>query len=206
MTLEIPGYALRAYALLYTKYGTKRSFTQAVLDWITGNSMKKKIFAVLVRAGWIAKTSRDSYICVNPSKVIKGLLEFKVPAIMPKAEKQYAFTGLSAIEIWSDYCYMLRGVERSPYFIEVMKKDLRYWKDFLSAHSVPWYIKTGSTIGEFVILIPVEHIKAVVHEGMMVEPLVGVMKKAHQNEMYEYAYTYMRKKYGTAAESRKRNI
>ena len=36
-------------------------------------------------------------------KAIKGLLEFKIPELIKKAKNPYAFTNLSAIEIWSDY-------------------------------------------------------------------------------------------------------
>lgn len=199
MTMEIPAYALRAYALFYSKYGSREPFTQSVLDWITGSSMKKKIFSALLKAGWIKKKTKNTYICVKPETAVKGLLEFKVPRIMPEAKKPYVFTGLSAVEIWSDYSYVQRGVERSPYFIKVLHKDLLYWKKFLSERSVPYYLKKGSTIGEFVILIPVGRIFSVKKEGLRVEPLQKALKIAKENEMYNYAYNYMRKKYGTAA-------
>lgn len=195
MTLELPSYALRAYALFYSKYGSREPFSQSVLEWTTGTSMRKKIFSVLLRSGWIRKKDRNRYICVKPETAVKGLLDFKVPTIMEEAIKPYAFTGLSAIEIWSDFSYVQRGIERSPYFIKVLKKDLRYWKDFFNEHSVPNYVQEGSTIGEFVILIPVKRINSVDQEGLKVEPLKKTMKTAKGNEMYAYAYRYMRKKY-----------
>lgn len=199
MTTEIPGYALRAYALFYTKYGSKESFTQAALDWITGTSMKKKIFSVLMHAGWIQKKDRTSYVCTKPDKAIQGLLEFKVPAIIKEATKPYAFTGLSAIERWSDYVYVQRSRERSPYFIEILRKDIPYWKNFFHQHSIPVYVKKGTTIGEFVIIIPTEKVKPIQKEAISVIPLKEAMRMAKENEMYAYAYHYMRKKYGTAA-------
>ena len=60
---------------------------------------------------------------------------------MKQAEKPYAFTGLSAIEIWSDYSYVQRGIEKSPYFIKVLKKDIAYWKRFFNSNNIPNYIK-----------------------------------------------------------------
>ena len=128
---EIPNYGLRAYALFFSKHGLQEEFSQSDLDWIVGQSMKKKIFSLLTNNGWIKKVSPNSYKCVNPEVVLRGLLEFKVPEIIKKAKKPYAFTGLSAIEIWSDYSYIQRGREKSPYYIKVLKKDLGYWKSFL---------------------------------------------------------------------------
>ena len=97
----------------------------------------------------------------EPEKAITGLLEFKVPNAVKMAERQYAFTGLSAIEIWSDYSYVQRGMEKSPYFMKVLKRDLGYWKAFFNKHDIPVYVNDGGTIGEYVILEPVAALKAV---------------------------------------------
>lgn len=199
MVSEIPQYGLRAYALFYSKYGSREPFRQSELDWIVGQSMKKKIFALLLKSGWIVKKSRNSYKCVDPSKVMKGLLEFKVPDIMKKAARDYAFTGLSAVEIWSDYSYIQRGNERSPYFIKILKRDAGYWKEFFNKQNIPNYIRQGSTIGEFVILIPVNSLHSEKKGSLMVEPLSETIRTAKRNEMYSYAYNYMRNKYGPAA-------
>ena len=199
MIYEIPQYCLRAYALFYAKHGSREQFKQAELDWIVSQSMKKKIFSILLKAGWILKASRDSYRCLEPEKVVKGLVEFKVSEVIKEAKKPYAFTNLSAVEIWSDYSYIQRGIEKSPYFINVLKKDLKYWKGFFNERNVPNYANEGSTIGEYVILIPVDRIDAVDKEDLKVEPLKKTLKAAKKNEMYSYAYNYMRNKYGHAS-------
>ncbi|MBI4141306.1 hypothetical protein HY484_00095, partial [Candidatus Woesearchaeota archaeon] len=129
---EVPYYGLRAYALLYSRYGSRETFRQSVLDWIVSESMRKKIFSTLLWAGWIRKVSRTAYKCISPEEVFKHLLDFKVPEIIKESTRPYAFSGLSAIEIWSDYVYVQRGRERSPYFIKVLKRDLRYWKNFFN--------------------------------------------------------------------------
>ncbi|MBI4452590.1 hypothetical protein HY637_04115 [Candidatus Woesearchaeota archaeon] len=196
---EIPQYCLRAYALFYAKHGSREPFKQAELDWIVSQSMKKKIFSILLRSGWIIKASRDSYRCIEPENAIKGLLEFKASKVIKEAKKPYALTNLSAIEIWSDYSYIQRGVEKSPYFIKVLRKDLGYWKGLFNKNSIPNYVKEGSTIGEYVILIPVDDVKSVDKDGLKVEQLRESLKTAKSNEMYSYAYNYMRKKYGTTS-------
>ncbi len=199
MYSEIPQYGLRAYALFYSKHGSREEFKQSELDWIVGQSMKKKIFALLLNAGWIRKESKNTYKCIHPENIMKGLLEFRVPEIMKKAKRQHVFTNLSAIEIWSDYSYTQRGIEKSPYFLRVLEKDLRYWKDFFNRQNIPNYVKEGSNIGEYVILIPADKLKHVNRHGLNVENLKKTMQLAKSNEVYKYAYDYMRKKYGSSA-------
>ena len=195
MATEIPQYGLKAYALFFLKHKDKEGFKQSELDWIVGQSMKKKIFSLLLRSGWIRKQSDNNYICINPEIVIKSLLEFKVPQIIKEAERDYAFTNLSAVEIWSDYSYVQRGIEKSPYFIKVLKKDLKYWKNFFNGHNIPNYVNQGTTIGEYIILIPVKKLSFVEKEDYKVESLKETIKLAKLNEMYLYAYNYIKNKY-----------
>ena len=195
MATEIPQYGLKAYALFFAKHKDTEEFKQSELDWIVGQSMKKKIFSLLLRAGWIKKQQDNTYICINPEIVINSLLEFKVPQIIKEAEKDYAFTNLSAVEIWSDYSYVQRGIEKSPYFIKVLKKDLKYWKNFFNRHNIPNYVNQGTTIGEYIILIPVEKLSFIEKEGYKVESLKETIKLAKLNEMYLYAYNYIKEKY-----------
>ncbi len=197
MINEIPQFGLRAYALFFSKYGSIESFKQSDLDWIVGNSMKKKIFSLLLNSGWIKKETKNTYKCLEPNNIFKNLLEFKVPEIIKKSEKQYAFTNLSAVEIWSDYSYVQRGIEKSPYFIKILKKDLSYWKSFFNKYNIPNYVNEGSTIGEYIILIPVTKIENETINGLKVEKLKNTLKIAKDNNMYDYAYNYMRKKYGS---------
>ena len=194
---EVPSYGLRAYALFFSRHGSTEEFTQSDLDWIVGQSMRKKIFALLVKAAWIKKVSRNTYKCSNPEQILTGLLEFKVPEIIRESKKPYAFTGLSAVEVWSDYSYIQRGREKSPYYIKVLKKDLAYWRSFFNRYRIPNYIKKGSTIGEFIILIPVDILISTDKDGIKVETLKETTKIAKANSFYAYPYNYMKKKYGT---------
>jgi hypothetical protein len=195
---EIPAYGLRAYALFFARHGTSEKFTQSELEWIVGQSMKKKIFSLLLNSGWIVKKSRSEYVCVNPIEIFKKILNFRVPEIISKANKVYSFTGLSAIEIWSDYSYVQRGIEKSPYFIKVLKKDLKYWKNFFNKSGIPNYIKEGSTIGEYVILIPVNKVRPTEKAGLAVDSLKETVKSAKKNKIYLYAYNYIKEKYGSS--------
>jgi len=195
MISEIPQYGLRAYALFFSRYGISESFKQQELDWIVSQPMRKKIFALLLRNGWIKKVSKAEYRCIAPKSIFSSLLDFKLAEIIKNSKMPYAFTGLSAIEIWSDFSYVQRGIEKSPYFIKVLKGDLEYWKKFFNGYNMPNYVNEGSTIGEYVILIPVNRLDYENREGVNVEPLASSLKEAKVNSMYEYAYNYMTKKY-----------
>ena len=196
MTIEIPQYGLRAYALLFSKHGTNEPFKQSALDWIVSQSMKKKIFAVLLRCGWIQKKTTATYVCTNPSDAVQGLLDFRVPDIIKNATKPYAFTQLSAIEIWSDFSYVQRSREKSPYFIKILQKDLKYWTQFLNNHEIPNYIRAGTTIGEYIILIPVKNVLSKMENNVSVEPLSETLEYAKANDIFAYPVKYMEKKYG----------
>ncbi len=193
---EIPPYGLRAYALFYAKYGLKQEFSQKELDWVVSESMKKKIFALLLNAGWIIKKQRGTYVCLGPEKIFQKILEYKVQKIIKSAKKDYCFTGLSAVEIWSDFSYIQRSWEKSPYFIKVLKKDLKYWKEFFNSYKIPNYLNSGSTIGEYIILIPVNNLEFSQKEGLKVEKLQFTISMAKKNNIYLYAYNYMKEKYG----------
>ena len=192
---EIPPYGLRAFALFYTKYGSKQEFSQKELDLVVGESMKKKVFALLLKSGWIAKKQRNTYVCLNPNEIFQQMLTFKVPQIIKSAQRDYCFTGLSAVEIWSDYAYTQRSWEKSPYFIKILKKDLEYWQNFFNSKKIPNYLNSGSTIGEYIILMPVAKLDFINRGGLNVEKLKETMKTAKNNNIYLYAYNYMKKKY-----------
>jgi hypothetical protein len=196
MYSEIPYACMRAYALLFSRFGVARAFSQSELDFVLSGSMKKKVFSILLNAGWIAKRGRREYRCIEPDEVFRHLLDFKVPQMLGKAQKPYAFSGLSAIEVWSDYSYTQRSQERSPYFIRVLRRDVPYWKGFFAAKRVPVYIGKGTSIGEFAILLPVARLESVEKDGLSVEPLEDAMAEARENEMHYYAYEYMKRKYG----------
>jgi len=199
MTIEIPQYGLKAYALLFSKHGVHGEFRQSELDWIVSSSMKKKIFALLLRSGWINKNANGTYSCANPSDAVKGLLEFRIPEIMKIAKKDYSFTQLSAVEIWSDFSYVQRGMEKSPYFVKILRKDLKYWKEFFNINRIPNYVGSGATIGEYVILIPVDRLSFEEKSGFKVDSLKETMHYARLNDIFAYASEYMASKYGESA-------
>ncbi len=191
---ELPAYGLRAYAVLFSRHGLSERFGQGDLDWLATPAMKKKIFSLLSRAGWIKREKRGEYRCESPEKAVRGILEFKVPELLKQAALPYALTGLSAVEVWSDYAYVQRSIEKSPYFLKVLKKDLKKWQKYLNENGVPNYVKRGATIGEYALLFPVEKLRFAEKDGLKTDPKKDALAFAEKNELLRYAYEYMKRK------------
>jgi hypothetical protein len=75
MGQEIPKFALKAYAFLYEKYKTKANFTQQSLSEFFSVSMRKKVFSILVRKGWVIKKDKSHYRCNKPDIIFKSIAE-----------------------------------------------------------------------------------------------------------------------------------
>lgn len=195
MTKEIPKYALRAYGLLYTKYETREEFSQDSLNWVVSSSMRKKIFSILLNSGWITKKSKRKYICIDPKTIFASLFSFKIPNILKKSEKEYSYTKMSAVEIWTDFSYIQRSWEHSPYFIKIKESDLDYWKDFLSKEGIPFFINNGTFIGEFIILEPQKKLQYSIYNDFPVDDLDSVVKFCQDNSLFEYPLAYLRQKF-----------
>ena len=193
----MPDYALKCYALLYTKYGTEE-FDQGSLSWFLSEPMRKKIFHVLTKGGWLRRVSRGKYACIRPEEVFRKQFEFKVPEMMGAAKRPWCYTSASAVEIWTDFSYVQRSWEYSPYFIKVLRRDIRYWKRFFRANGISVFVReAGSAIGEFVVLNPVEKLDYVTHEGSPVDRLEDVVKFCERNSStFEYPLAYLARKHG----------
>lgn len=195
MTREIPKYCEKAYALLYIKHKDSK-FKQDSLSWLVSIPMRKKIFSILLKSGWIKKVSKQEYKCQTPEVVFRGIFNEKVPQLLKEAKKPYSYTGMNAVEIYSDFTYIQRSWEHSPYFIKVLKKDLNYWKKYLT---VPYYIKNGTTIGEFIILMPVNELDYNIYEEYPVDKLNKVKEYCKNNEMFELPLKYINNKFNENA-------
>ena len=169
--IALPPYGLRAYALFYHRHGTRKKFKQNELDGIVSRPMKKKIFTLLVKTGWLEKINRREYRCISPEKIFKNSLKLRVPDLLKSSDLPYALTGPSALELWKDHTGIQRNPANSPYFIKVLNSDVQAWKSYLNHKSIPNYVETGSTIGEFVVLVPATRLRFAKRKGLKVERL-----------------------------------
>lgn len=191
----IPIYCEQAYAILYNKFKSKE-FSSDYFKWFLSDSMRKKILYLLEKKGWIKRVKRGVYICNKPEEVITNMVKFRVPDLLELAGKMYCYTGMSAVEIWTDFAYVQRSWEHSPYFIKISKKDLNYWKKYFASHGISVFVKNSKpALGEFVILIP-EDFKLTIFEEKPVDNIKEVVKFCKNNiELFEYPLAYLIKKF-----------
>jgi len=203
MTEPIPTYAQQAYAILYNRFADQ-PFDSDYLGWFLSRSMVKKTLHALEKKGWIRRVRKGSYVCLEPGEVFKDMVQFNVPRLLEEAGKKYAYTGASAVEVWTDYSYMQRSWEHSPYFVKVLRKDLESWTKYFREHKVNVFVEEAEpSIGEFVVLFPEERLDFEVYDGKPVDKLREVAKFCERNiEVFEYPLAYLKSKFGVKTKER----
>ncbi|MFH0713983.1 MAG: hypothetical protein V1722_05190 [Candidatus Micrarchaeota archaeon] len=178
--IELPNYGLRAYAFLYSRNGSRSHFKQSELNGIVSLAMKKKIFALLLHSKWIVKSGKRTYRCISPEQAILGLLKPRALEVLKASNLPYVLTGASALQLWDKHTTAQRhrkSKPNCPYFIKVLKKDLQEWKNYLNNKSTPNYVENGTTVGDFIVLIPVNSLRFAKKHGVKVERLWETIRR-----------------------------
>ncbi len=204
MVNEITKTEFQAYSYFWLKFGEK-PFEVSSLRWFFSKPMVKKILFKLSNAGWLQRIGRGSYRCVRPEQAVASIFESRAEKVLEKAGMPYCFFGASAVEVWSDYVYMQRSWEHSPFFVRVRKKDLGKWKEFLKKEGINFFTgKPESALGEFVVLEPVKDFKCVEQNGKPVIPLRDTIKFAEKNiYSFEYPLAYIGRKFNQRVKASK---
>ncbi len=197
MSEPIPGYAQRAYAILYNRFAG-RPFGPEHLSWFLSDGMVKKTLHVLEKGNWVRRVRKGSYVCISPEDVFRDMVQLKVPRLLEEAKKRYAYTRASAVEVWTDYSYIQRSWEHSPYFVKVLRDDVEFWVRYLRRHKIDVFVEDAEpAIGEFVVLFPQGQLVHGVHNGEPVEDLNDVSRFCEENiEVFEYPLAYLKSKFG----------
>lgn len=196
----IPKYCQKVYAALWNRFGEEKFSSRDLtfLEVFTSKNMVKKILHVLTRDGWIERIERGSYVCVTPEDVFKQFFKPKMMDILNKINLEWCFTGLNALEVYSDFSVCHRSWLSNPYHIKVLRKDLEKWEKVFQENDIPLSVGEGRPrLGEYVILYPEEKLRHKVVNGYRVEPL-GEALKFCEDHIYEFGheYDYLREKYG----------
>ncbi|MDY6789023.1 MAG: hypothetical protein SVV03_03595 [Candidatus Nanohaloarchaea archaeon] len=196
MVQPVPVYAQKAYAVLEERFG-EREFSSRYLARYISKDMVKKTLHVLKEAGWIRQVERGAYVCVPPEEIFHGMIQFRVPDLLEEADMEYAYTEASAVEIWTDFTYVQRSWEHSPYYIQVRENDVEDWVGHFREHRITAFIgKSKPALGEFVILKPRETLNRVKHDKYPVEPLKNSVQYCEENiNTFEYPLAYLKQKY-----------
>jgi hypothetical protein len=197
MTEPIPTFAQQAYAILYNRFGNQ-PFESNYLDWFLSKAMVKKTLHILEKRRWVQRVRKGSYVCVDPDEIFRSMVQFRVPALLKEAGKKYAYTGASAVEVWTDYSIVQRSWEHSPYFVKVLTKDLRSWIHYFRQHKVNVFVEDAKpAIGEFVVLFPEERLEPEIYGDHPVDKLNEVVRFCERNiDAFEYPLAYLKSKFG----------
>jgi hypothetical protein len=166
--------------------------------------MVKKTLHVLEKRRWVQRVRKGSYVCINPDEIFRSMVQFRVPGLLKEAGRKYSYTGASAVEVWTDYSYIQRSWEHSPYFVKVLKKDLKSWIHYFRGHKVNVFVEDAKpAIGEFVVLFPEERLEPEVYGGDPVDKLNEVVSFCERNiDAFEYPLAYLKSKFGVKTKER----
>lgn len=196
MAEPIPIYAQEAYTILYNRFAGD-SFASDYLSWFISRSMVKKILHTLEKAGWIRRVEKGKYVCINPNEVFKSMIEFKVPKLLQQAGRKYAYADASTVEVWTDYSYIQRSWEHSPYYVKVLRSELSEWIKYFRRHRVKVFVNEAEpSLGEFVVLKPQERLVYEEHNNLPVEALDAVVRYCERHiDTFEYPLAYLQAKF-----------
>jgi hypothetical protein len=194
---------LQTYAILWNKFGDRQFSTKEIrfLDLFMSKSMKKKTLFELSEKSWMKRESRGSYRCIDPKVVFEGFFKPRVMVLLKNVKMKWCFYGLNALEVYTNFSVEHRSWLSSPFYIKVLKKDLKKWLLLFKKHDIPTYInESKAEFGEYVILMPSDEFKSKTINNYPVEPLENVIRFAEQRK-FEFAYElkYLGEKHGIRA-------
>jgi len=144
------------------------------------------------------RVKKGRYVCMNADEIFNSMISFRVPELLQGYGMKFAYTGASAVEVWTDYTYIQRSWEHSPYFVKVLKADLRKWVEYFRKHKVRVFVSHPEpSLGEFVILEPKNRLSGKIHNGLPVDKLDDVVRYCEKYvDMFEYPLAYLKAKFG----------
>ncbi len=119
--------------------------------------------------------------------------------IVLSAKKPYAYCDSTAVIIWTNGSYwtdFTKGFR--PIHIQVVKKDMPYWKDFFTFHDAEFIIagEQRTAFGITYIIHPVAAITSEMKDGNPVIPLEKTIQFCHHNPLvYQPAIQFLEKNY-----------
>lgn len=192
---------LKLYGWLWKSFGSKKFSLEEFKSTFPSPQHKKVIFD-LIKLGYIERINRGEYKTVKPQKFIEEIIEKNMGErnILEKADRKYAFYGNDAVTIWTDGYYwtgFTRGFK--PVHIEVLEKDLKWWRDFFKKNRVEYTLEgeNRTLFGLTYILHPRKDFKVEEKESTQVAPLKETIEFCMKNRLtYEPALEYLDEHYG----------
>lgn len=196
----ISKYEQQIYAVLWNKFRENEFSTKQLkfLELFMSKGMKKKTLFLLAKKGWIRRKTRSRYVCTDPKMIFETFFRPKIVELLRTIKMKWCFSRLNALEIYSDFSVEHRSWISSPFYIKVLKRDLRKWINLFKKQDTAVFINEGKPeFGEYVILIPKDNFVVKTVNNHPIEPLEDVIKFIEQRSFeFEYELNYLREKYG----------
>jgi len=187
---------LKLYGWLWEVFGQSK-FSLREFNSVFPSPQAKKVIHDLVRDGFLERIERGEYAVKEPQDFVSEIVKENLGKedVLKKAKRKYAYCCNDAVTIWTDG-YYFTGFTRGfkPVHLEVLEKDLDYWRDFLKENDAE-YVREGENktlFGLTYVLHPVQRIKVAEKEGTPVTPLKKTIQFCKENELtYQPALEYL---------------
>lgn len=191
---------LKLYGWLWETF-RKNEFSLRDFNSNFPSPQAKKVVHDLISDGYLERVSRGNYRVKEPeefvSKIVKENMEKE--DILKESERDYAFYGNDAVSIWTEGYYHTGFTQGfKPVHIQVLSKDLQYWRKFFRQHDAEYVVEDESKtlFGLTYVLHPAGKLTIEKKDGMPVTPLNDTVKFCRENELtYHPALEYLDKKY-----------
>jgi hypothetical protein len=157
------------FDVLKMEFG-RREFSVSDIARVTGNDRPRKLLSEMKMSGKIRRTGRGTYVIPRPiKKVDSRSMEWKrVRDSILKAPFEKAWTGSTAVEIWTDGAYVtMPNSYLLVYDLLVRNADMGRWKEYLERHSISFV--GNKRVGCYVALEGTDEIHSVMING---EPVI----------------------------------
>ncbi len=191
---------LKLYGWLWKSFGDKQ-FGLDEFKAVFPSPQHKKIIFDLIKLGYVRRIKRGEYNVIEPKEFVDRIVEknLKQKDILEKVDKKYAFCGNDAVSIWTDGYYwtgFTRGFK--PVHIEVLEKDLGWWRDFFKRNEVEYTLEdeNRTLFGLTYVLHPKREFRAEKKDDTYVIPLDETIEFCMKNRLtYEPALEYLDEHY-----------
>jgi hypothetical protein len=154
-----------------------------------------------VSDGYLERVERGEYRVREPTAFVNEIVKDNLgkEGVLEKAERKYAFCCNDAVSIWTEG-YYFTGFTRGfkPVHVEILEKDLGYWKEFFGKNDIEYTVagESKTLFGLTYVLHPVRKISADKKDGVPVVPLKETVKFCKENELtYQPALEYLDSKF-----------
>ena len=179
------------YELWTVLWNWKKKFTVKEFSSIFASPDPNKVLHDMAQKGFLERVGWGKYKVNSPEEFLTKRTNIAMSyALLNEAGMRYALTGPDAVFFWTKGGYQVdRFFGFYPIHLEVEKKNLEKWKNFLKSAKQRFYIKDQpirqTLFGVFYVLYPEVDFRAEEVRGFCVMPLKETVEFCQRN-IYSY--------------------